>query len=127
MHENIMSENKPVYDAGEAKTEELKPCPFCGGEGEKTNGQDIDGRIFSAATCGCLGLKRIDRDLWNNAWAHKQIQEIKTDAEGLAEVLESKEETIWRNSLRMNAIRFDLILKALTKFRAKYPKEKEGV
>ncbi len=43
------------------------PCPFCGNEAQLTIGQkDIEGQIFQAATCWCVGMKRIPIETWNN-------------------------------------------------------------
>ncbi len=43
-------------------SEELKPCPFCGGEAELCQGYDEDGTELCSIHCGTCGMETIRDD-----------------------------------------------------------------
>ena len=56
------------------KAESVKPCPFCG---KHNNASVLDGYIDCHCLSGQYGVKEL---VWNNAWAHRRIAELESQA-----------------------------------------------
>lgn len=70
-----MSEPGSGHIKRDFKSGELKPCPFCGSKLLSNMNN-----LFVGCPSGCMidhGMISIDK--WNNAWAYKQIEELKKE------------------------------------------------
>lgn len=47
---------------------ELKPCPFCGGQAEKRYGRDIDNNISYAVICSVCHTGIFKANIGQNEW-----------------------------------------------------------